>query len=262
VELAGALGEIARDTLRHEFRTIQPGESRIVLVDAVERVLPVYPPELSEKATHALNALGVDVWTKTMVTEITGQALRVKREGREESIESRTILWAAGVQASPLGKMIADSAAVPVEKGGRLAVGPDLTLPGHPDILVIGDLAQCAGSDGKPLPGVAPVAIQEGHYAGRLISGRLAGKTVDAFHYKHYGNMATIGRAAAVADLGWLRFDGALAWLAWLLIHLMYLVGFEDRLLVLTQWAWNYLTRNRGARLITGNEPSEIEPHL
>ncbi len=257
VELVGSLSEIARDTMSQEFRSIRPGSARIMLVDAVDRVLPIYPPELSAKALKALAKLGVEVWTKTFVTGIDETGLTVKRNDREEHIDSRTVLWAAGVQASPLGRALATPTSRPVERGGRLAVQPDLTLPGFPEIFVIGDLAQCAGADGKPLPGVAPVAIQQGKYVARQIMGRQEKRAIEPFRYRDYGSMATIGRAAAVADLGWVRFDGVLAWLAWLFIHLMYLVGFEDRLLVFTQWAWNYFTRNRGARLITGNHPPD-----
>ncbi len=262
VELAGSLAEIAQDTLRHEFRSIHPGSSQILLVDAVERVLPVYPPDLSAKALKALDRLGVKFMRQTFVTAITGEGLSVRQGDVEQKIASRTVLWAAGVQASPLGTALALASGLPVQKGGRLMVQPDLTLPGHPEIFVVGDLAQCSGPDGKPLAGIAPVAIQEGRYAADLIEARLQGKTLPPFTYHHRGDMATIGRAAAVANLGWIRFDGFFAWLSWLFIHLLFLVEFEDRLLVLTQWAWNYVTRNRGARLITGSTRDESSPKL
>ena len=259
VELAGALGEIARDTLRHEFRSIHPGSSKILLVDAVERVLPTYPQDLSEKAEKALARLGVAVEPRTFVTSITAEGVTIRRGMDVETIASRTVLWAAGVQASSLGAKLARAAGVLVEKGGRVAVGPDLTLPGFPDVFVIGDLAQYAGADGKPLPGIAPVAIQEGRYVSELIRARLNGKTLPPFHYHHRGDMATIGRAAGVANFGNVRFDGFFAWLSWLFIHLLFLIEFEDRLLVMTQWAWNYITYNRGVRLITGESASEAE---
>jgi NADH dehydrogenase len=162
------------------------------------------------------------------------------------------VLWAAGVQASPLGRVLAARAAAPLDRAGRVVVEPDLSVPGHPEILVIGDLAHFAHPSGKPLPGVAPVAMQEGRHAARLIERRLRGETLPPFRYVDRGSLATIGRAAAVADFGRVRFDGLLAWLAWLFIHLLYLIEFDNRLLVLVQWAWNYFTRNRGARLITG----------
>jgi len=259
VELAGSLAEIARDTLRHEFRSIHPASSKIILVDAVERVLPVYPAELSAKAELALSHLGVTFMPRAFVTAITADGLTFRRGTETETIASRTVLWAAGVQASSLGGKLARAAGVPVEKGGSLAVGRDLSLPGFPNVLVVGDLAQVMAADGKPLPGIAPVAIQEGKYVADLIRARVEGKTLPPFEYHHRGDMATIGRAAAVADFGRLRFDGFFAWLSWLFIHLLFLIEFEDRLLVLLQWAWNYATRNRGARLITGTRPDETK---
>jgi NADH dehydrogenase len=170
-----------------------------------------------------------------------------------ERIAARTILWAAGMTASPLGRLVADAAGSRTDRAGRVLVEPDLTVPGYPEVFVIGDLAAIAGTDGASLPGVAQVAIQQGRYAAALIGARLAGRTRPAFHYRNLGNMATIGRAAAVADLGWMRLSGYPAWLVWLFIHLLWLVQFESRILVLVQWTWNYLTRNRSARLITGD---------
>jgi NADH dehydrogenase len=259
VELAGALGEIARDTLAHEFRAIHTSQARILLIDAVDRVLSTYPEDLSAKAEKALNRLGVEVQTKTSVIDIRGGELIIKHEGREESIASKTILWAAGVQASPLVALLAKSAGVPVEKGGRVAVQTDLTLPGHPDIFVIGDAAQFRGADGNMLPGTAPVAIQEGRYAAQKIAARLNGAQISPFEYRHRGDMATIGRASAVAHIGRWKMNGFLAWLSWLFVHLLYLVEYEDRILVLLQWSWNYFTYNRGARLITGDHPVDAK---
>lgn len=257
VELAGTLAEISRDTLKREFRRIDPAAARIILVDAAERVLPGYPPELSAKAQRALEKLGVTVWTGLAVSEIrAGEvALRPAGAGSEggptERVAVRTVLWAAGVQASPLGRALEQAAGAKLDRAGRVMVQPDLTVPGHPEIFVIGDLAHLPGPDGRPLPGVAPVAMQQGRYAARLIAARLAGRSRPAFEYRDKGSMATIGRAAAVADFGRLRLSGYPAWLAWLFIHIAFLIAFENRLLVLIQWAWNYFTFGRAARLIT-----------
>ena len=252
VELAGAVAEIARDTLRSEFRHIDPAGASITLLEGADRLLPTYPPELSEKARRSLAALGVDVRTRATVTRIDASEVCVETGGGENRFAARTVLWAAGVRASPLGRTLATAAGAEVDGAGRIVVGPDLSLPGHPEILVLGDLALCRDRAGRPLPGVAPVAMQQGNYAAALILARLRGGPSKPFRYRNYGNLATIGRAAAVADFGPVRFSGYLAWLAWLFIHLMKMVVFENRLLVFVQWAWNYFTRNRAARLITG----------
>jgi NADH dehydrogenase len=254
VELAGALGEIANDTLRHDFRHINPSEARILLVEGTDRVLPVYPPDLSADAEKALIRLGVRPMTGAIVTAIDEDGVTVRRASQSERIPAHTVLWAAGVQASPLGGMLAASAGAKLDRAGRVLVEPDLTIAGHPEILVIGDLANFSHQTGKPLPGVAPVAMQEGRYAAKLVQKRLAGETTPPFHYWDKGSLATIGRASAVADFGRIHIDGLIAWLTWLFVHLMYLVEFDNRLLVLIQWAYNYFTRNRGARLITGKE--------
>jgi NADH:ubiquinone reductase (H+-translocating) len=251
VELAGAMAEIARDTLAHEFRSIDPARARIILMEGGPRVLPSYPPDLSEKAAQALRRLGVEVRTSAIVTDILPEYLAVRSGERVERILARTVLWAAGVQASPFGRALAETTGATLDRAGRVIVGPDLSLPGHPEILVIGDLAHLADGTGSPLPGVAQVAMQQGAYAARLIRGRLQGGPTPPFRYRDYGTMATIGRNAAVADVFRLRFGGYLAWLAWLGIHLMHLVQFENRVLVLAQWSWSYLTFNRAARLIT-----------
>ncbi len=254
VELAGALGEIARHTLRREFRAIDPSDARILLVEGGPRVLPAYPPELSAKAQKALAALGVDVAVDTSVTDVSEAAVTVSRAGAPETIEARTILWAAGVAASPLAAALASATGAKTDRAGRIAVNPDLTLPGHPEIFVLGDMAALTDDAGRPLPGVAPVAMQQGRYVARVLAARLAGRPPSApFRYRDRGSMATIGRGRAVADLGFLRIAGYPAWLAWLFIHLMYLVQFGNRVLTLVQWAWNYVTWNRSARLITGS---------
>jgi NADH dehydrogenase len=255
VELAGALGEIANDTLKHDFRSINPAEAEILLLEAADRVLPAYPADLSAKAERALSRLGVTVRTDSAVTDIEAQAVAIRHGEQEAAIATRTVLWAAGVQASPLGRRLADATGAETDRAGRLIVGTDLTVPGHPEIFVIGDLALCRDEQGRPLPAVAPVAMQQGRYVGRVIQSRLSDKAVQPFRYRHGGNMATIGRAAAVADLGRVHLSGLLGWLAWLFVHLMNLVGYQNRLLVLLQWAWNYVTRNRAARLITGASP-------
>jgi NADH dehydrogenase len=251
VELAGALAEIARYTLKGNFHRINPARAKILLLEGADRVLPPYPPQLSEKAAESLRKMGVTVMTSTMVTDVQPDCVIVKHGDKTEEIHTHTILWAAGVQASPLGKILGDATGVPLDRAGRVTVQPDLTLPGHPEIFVIGDLANYTHQTGKPLPGVAQVAMQQGSYAASLIDARLKDKTIKPFHYLDKGNMATIGRASAVADLGRIKLTGYLGWWAWLTIHLIYLIEFENRTLVLLQWAWNYFTRNRAARLIT-----------
>ncbi len=251
VELAGALAEVSRHTLKHDFRRINPADATILLVEGQSRVLGFYPPKLTDKAERSLRRLGVTLCNDTVVTDLTAESVRMKRGGVEETVAAKTILWTAGVQAVPLAAIVAHATGCPVDRGGRLMVGPDLTLPNHPEIFALGDISHLAGSDGKPLPGLAPVAIQEGRYAAEAIRARLKGKTPAPFRYRDKGSMATIGRASAVAEVGRLRVGGVVAWLLWLFIHLMYLVKFENRLLVLLQWAWNYLTFNRSARLIT-----------
>jgi NADH dehydrogenase len=253
VELAGALGEIANDTLRHDFRHIVPAESRILLLEGGERVLPAYPTDLSAQAEESLIRLGVRPITGAVVTAIDEAGVTMRRGAQEERIPTRTVLWAAGVAASPLGRILADRGGAQLDRAGRVMVEPNLSIAGHPEILVIGDLANFSHQTGKPLAGVAPVAMQEGRYAAELVRARLAGKAVAAFHYRDKGSLATIGRAAAVADFGRIHMHGMAAWLTWLFVHLLYLVEFDNRLLVLIQWAYNYVTRNRGARLITGD---------
>jgi NADH dehydrogenase len=251
VELAGALSELARYTLKHDFRIINPADARIMLLEAGPRILPPYPEPLSHKAEQFLIGLGVTVRVGTMVTDIKPGHVTVKCGDRQETIAAETVLWAAGVAASPLATRLAATTGVQTDRPGRIIVEPDLSLPGHPEILVVGDMAHCQGPDGKLLPGVAPVAIQQGRYVAKLIRRRLKGKTTPPFHYYHFGDLATVGRSAAVAHFLGLQFAGYFAWLLWLFVHLMKLVQFQNRVLVFTQWAWSYLTHARGARLIT-----------
>ena len=260
VELAGTLGEIANDTLRHDFRNIRPSEARIILVEGADRVLPSYPVGLSAAAKRMLERLGVTVRTSALVTEVTRESVTIRAGGESETFPTRTVLWAAGVLASPLGRILSDETGAMLDKAGRVIVEPDLTVPGHPEIFVIGDLSNFSHQTGKPLPGVAQPAIQEGRYVAKAISKRLKGeKKARAFHYWDKGNLATVGRAAAVADLNWLRLSGLPAWLIWLFVHLMNIVEFKNRLLVLIQWAWLFITYDRAARLITGKSPLPLD---
>jgi NADH dehydrogenase len=264
VELAGAVADLAHYTLRGNFRKCRPEAAQVLLLEGMDRVLPPYPPDLSKKAEQSLHRLRVTVRTGTVVTDVKHHQVTVTCNGKTEVIPTRTILWGAGVQASPLAAALAKASGAPLDRSGRIVVQPDMTLPGHPEAFAIGDMANYAHPGGQPLPGVAQVAMQQAKYAADLIQRRLNGDGAVPFAYRNLGMMATIGHAAAVADLGWARFSGYLAWLAWLFIHLIYIIAFENRLLVLTQWAWNYFTRNRSARLITGLEhppnPTEDEP--
>lgn len=245
VELAGTLAEIAHHALKHEFRSIRPEQTRILLIEGGPRVLPAYPEELSRKAEEQLARLGVEVRTSHVVNGIEPGVVKVG----DERIAAQVVLWAAGVAASPLGRKLG----VSVDRAGRVLVQPDLSVPGKPNVFVIGDLAALADERGKMLPGVAPVAIQQGQWMAKAIARDLKHQTRGAFHYHDKGSLATIGRAAAVADFGKLRLSGYFAWLAWLFVHILYLIGFRNRLLVMIQWAWSYMTYERGARLITGS---------
>ena len=245
VELAGAVAEIARHTLKQEFRAIEPGTARVILIEAGPRILPSFPESLQAASERSLERLGVEVWKSKPVTGISECVV----EFGNDRLAAGTVLWAAGVAASPLGKALG----VPLDRVGRVIVEKDLGVPGHPEVFVVGDLAH-QEQDGKLLPGVAQVAIQQGRQAARNIILTLEGRPRQAFRYRDYGNMATIGRAAAVADFGWLRLSGWVAWMAWLLVHIMKLVGFRNRVGVLIQWAWAYLTYQRSVRLITGKQ--------
>jgi NADH dehydrogenase len=249
VELAGAISDIAGRHLTKEFRSIDPRQSRIILLEGGPRVLPTYPEDLSASAERQLKEMGVEVRTNAMVTNIEAGAVSVGKE----KIPASVILWGAGVSASPLGKMLG----VPTDKAGRVIVQPDLTVPGHDEVFVAGDLASAKRHNGQPVPGVAPAAIQMGKFAARQIKRSMAGKPREKFEYLDKGSLATIGRSRAVADFGKLHISGYFAWLAWLFIHLLFLVGFRNRLFVMSEWAWAYLTYNHSARLIT--DPGEKE---
>ena len=244
VELAGALAEMSRHSLTRDFRHIDPGSARILLVEAGPALLSAFPAPLQKAARRDLEELGVEVLTGAPVTDVIHRAVRVG----ERTIEAETVLWAAGVAASPLGRTIG----APLDRAGRVQVQPDLTIPGHPDVFVIGDLASLNGPEGRPLPGVAQVAIQMGRHAARNIDRALEGQPYRPFVYKNLGNMATIGRASAVADFESFTMKGLPAWLAWLFVHILNLIGFRNRLVVLVQWWWAYITFQRGIRLITG----------
>ena len=249
VEMAGSIAELAHVALRHDFRTIDPREARVMLVEAGSRVLAAFPPALSTAAQAALQRLHVEVRFGTPVSNCDESGVTIG----DEHLPAATIIWAAGVAASAAAHWLG----VDKDRIGRVPVGPDLTVPGHPEIFVIGDTASAAGKDGKPLPGLAPVAKQQGAYVARVLRARLAGKPLPPpFRYRDYGTMATIGRRSAVADFGWLRLDGTLAWLMWGLIHISFLIGFRNRAVVMLEWIWSYVTFQSGARLITGSEPN------
>jgi len=261
VELAGALGEIAHDTLRRDFRTIDSQAARIVLVEALDRLLPTYPERQSRSAARQLERLWVTVRTGTRVIGVDEGGVTVQAEvadgvARQERIAARTVLWAAGVRAASFGPKVAEAAGIETDRAGRVPVQPDLTLAGHPEIFVCGDLAICPQLNGRTVPGVCQGGIQTGTYAARLIRRRLDGRTLPAFRYRDRGDVAVIGRLAGVTNIGWLgplgRQSGLLAWLLWLGIHIFYLIGFANRIVVITRWAWTFLTHGRGTRLITG----------
>jgi NADH dehydrogenase len=244
VEIAGQIGELARDTLRRDFRSIDPRSARILLVETADRVLTTFPPTLSAKAARSLEKLGVTVLTGRTVTGMDLESVTVD----DERIPARTVIWAAGVSASSLATRLADGAGTQPDRAGRLAVGPDLTLPGHPEVFALGDMVRLGD---EVLPGVAPAAMQQGRYAARVIKDRLSGRSTAPFRYHDKGNLATIGRAAAVADIKGLKLSGFIAWWTWLSVHLWYLIGFQNRLLVIIRWAFSFFGHGRGARLIT-----------
>ncbi len=254
VELAGAICELARDTLRQDFRSIDPREARVLLVEGEDRVLPPYPADLSAKAQRSLERLGTEVRLQTLVKDVDDEGVTLESEGRAERIPSRCVLWAAGVRASSLSRVFEKRCGTPLDRAGRIRVERDCSLPDHPEIFAIGDIARFDHDGNAPLPGVAPVAMQQGKFVAGAIVRRLEGRDTGRFRYWDKGSMATIGRKAAVADLGWLRFSGLPAWLLWSGVHVVFLVEFENRVLVSLQWIWNYVTRNRGTRIITGRD--------
>ncbi|MFL5640940.1 MAG: NAD(P)/FAD-dependent oxidoreductase [Chloroflexota bacterium] len=258
VELAGALGEIAHDTLRRDFRAIEPDETRIILIEAMDRVLPPYPPDRSVSAQQQLEKLGVEVRTRTRVVDLDAEGVRVTGpDGTDERIEAKTIFWAAGVRGARFSRLVAEATGAPTDRAGRVVVEPDLTVPGHPEIFVVGDAAVEPWKPDKPTPGVAQGAIQGGSYAAKVIRRRILGRPVEPFRYSDHGDAAIIGRLSGVTNIGWLgpfgRQAGFIAWALWLGIHLFYLIGFTNRIVVLLRWAWTFLTHGRGTRLITGS---------
>jgi NADH dehydrogenase len=258
LELAGGLAEIARETLRHDFRSIHPEEAQIILMEGAPRVLPTYPEDLSAKAERLVIKLGVQVRTNVRVVGVDREGVAFRTGSETERLAARTVLWAAGVVASDFGKRLAGRTGAETDGGGRIQVNADLTIPGHPNIYVVGDLALARRSDGKQLPGVAQVAMQEGAYAAKAITKRLNRSTeLPPFRYFDKGDLAVIGRAAAVANIFGFHVWGWPAWIIWLFVHLMYLVEFQSRILVFIQWGFQYLTFSRGARLITGTAESD-----
>ena len=254
VELAGAIAELAHKTLKEDFRNIDTSETRILLLQGGDRILPYMAPELSEVAAVSLQKLGVVIETNTRVTNIENHIVTFKQGDEVKEIKSKTILWAAGVKASPMGKVLAERTGVECDRALRVIVEPDLTIKGYKNIFVVGDLGNFSHQNGKPLPGVAPVAKQQGEYVAILIQRRLTGHTLPQFHYNDVGSLAMIGQNLAVVDLSFIKLQGFLAWVFWLVIHIYFLIEFDTKLVVVFQWAWNYITRHRRSRLITGQE--------
>jgi NADH dehydrogenase len=262
VEMAGQIGELARDSLRRDFRTIDPRGAQILLVETAERLLTSFPPSLSAKALRSLERLGVTPLLRTTVVDLDGESVTVQdAAGERRRIPARTVVWAAGVTASGLASQLAELTGAELDRAGRVTVEPDLTLPGHPEVFALGDMVRVRrpAGEAETFPGVAPVAMQQGRYAAKVIEARLRGASTAPFHYLDKGNLATIGRGAAVADIKGLKLSGFIAWLTWLFIHLWYLVGFENRVIVYVRWSISFFTRGRAARLITSQ--AAVEPH-
>ena len=259
VEMAGQIAELARDTVRRDFRTMDPATGRVLLIEAVDRVLTSFPDSLSHKAERSLERLGVTPLLDRLVVGIDAESVTVKApDGSTETIPARTKIWAAGVTASSLARRLGELTGAPVDRVGRVTVEPDLTLPGHPEVFALGDMVRVRTPGGmvETLPGVAPVAMQQGRYVAKVVWARVKNQSTEPFHYHDKGNLATIGRARAVADLHAVRLSGFVAWAAWQGVHLFYLIGFQNRLLVLIRWGFSFFTRGRGARLINDrNEP-------
>jgi len=260
VELAGAIAELANQTLKQDFRNIDTTTAKILLIEGLDRVLPPFAPQLSGDAQKSLEDLGVTVLTQRMVTNIDETTVTIRNGDQTEVIPARTALWAAGVKASRMGVVLSERTGAELDRSGRVTVEPDFSIKDHPDIFVVGDLA-CyleAGAE-RPLPGVAPVAMQEGNYVAKLIGNRIKGSTPKPFSYSNMGSMAVIGQNKAVVDLNFIKFAGPLAWFVWIFAHIYYLIEFDNKLVVMIQWAWNHFTRNRGARIITGLEGNPIQ---
>jgi NADH:quinone reductase (non-electrogenic) len=260
VEMAGQIAELARDTVRKEYRAVDPRTARILLVEAADRVLTTFPPSLSARATRSLERIGVTVLTGRMVTGIDEEGVTIGGDGAEpELIATRNVIWAAGVTASSLAAGLAELTGAELDRAGRVTVEPGLTLPGHPEVFALGDMVRLHDT---VFPGVAPVAMQQGRYAAAVVRDRLRSRETRPFRYRDKGNLATIGRAAAVADIKGLKLSGFVAWITWLVVHLWYLVGFQNRLLVIVRWSFSFVTHGRGSRLIT-NLPSQVrEPQV
>jgi NADH dehydrogenase len=263
VEMAGQIAELARDTLRRDFRAIDTRATRVLLVEATDRMLSTFPASLSSKATRALERLGVTPLTGHTVVDVGLEAVGIEAaDGERSDVGTRTVIWAAGVSASPLATSLAAVAGAELDRAGRVTVDQHLRLPGHPEVFALGDMVRVLGGDGSPvaLPGVAPVAMQQGSYAASAIRDGLSGRASPPFRYRDKGNLATIGRSKAVADLGRVHLSGFPAWAAWLVVHLFYLIGFENRLVVIVRWTSSFVTHGRGARLITGGPGDETRP--
>lgn len=261
VEICGAIAELAKSTLKGNFRIIEPSEARIILVEGSERILQQFPEDLSRKAVRSLEKLGVEVRTGTMVNEISEGRIVFKSDDNSEEMAAGVIVWAAGVKVNKLGKTFAEKVGAETDRSGKIIVERDLTIPSHPEIFIIGDLAHYAHQTGQPLQGLAPVAMQEGHYVAKVLNARIKNRKVKPFRYFNKGSLAVIGRNSAVADFGKLRFSGFLAWLIWIFVHIAYLIEYDNKLLVMFQWAWDYFTRKRGARLITW-EDEVVADHM
>jgi NADH:quinone reductase (non-electrogenic) len=262
VEMAGQIAELARGTLRDEFRSIDSRQSRVVLIETFDRVLTTFPPSLSRKAARSLESLGVTLLLERTVVDIDEESVTVAAsDGATERVPARNAIWAAGVEASSLASQLGELSGADVDRAGRVTIEPDLTLPGHPEVVALGDMVRVRSRDGglQALLGVAPVAMQQGRYAAKLVRARLEGQAIGPFRYLDKGNLATIGRARAVADLHAIRLSGFPAWATWLVVHLFYLIGFQNRLIVVIRWFISFATRSRGARLITNTPAAEAD---
>ena len=257
VELAGAVAEIVNSSMKGNFNNFTPKDAKIILIEGLERVLPPYPTELSSKAEQELCNLGVTIHTQSMVTSISENNIVLRKGEKYEQITSHTILWAAGVKASSVGKKLAEKTGAQIDRAGRVIVEPDLSIIGFPDIFVIGDLSSFSHQNNKPLPGIAPVAMQQAKYVAKLIQKQLKGESLPSFVYKDYGSMAVIGKNKAVADFKFIKLSGFLAWFIWIWVHIYYLIEFDNKLVVLIQWIWNYFTQGRGSSVIIENNKKD-----